>query len=61
MTYDWLAELRYHWGSAYVIDGDIGHYTATRRDNGLVLHAETPNDLYAVIRRDYMSYPVPRR
>jgi hypothetical protein len=60
-VWDWLQELRWHWGSAYVIAGDIGSYTATRRDTGAVLRADTPNELYDVIRQDYMRKHVPRR
>jgi hypothetical protein len=54
-------ELRWHWGDAYIIHGEPDKYTATRRDNGWTLRAETPLELYALIRRDYQLAPVPRQ
>ena len=55
-----LADLRWHWGDAYEITC-AGDFRAVRRDNGLVLQAETANELRTLIRSDYIRRPVPRR
>jgi hypothetical protein len=57
-----LAELRHHWGSAYVIDRlgtDLS--LAQRRDDRTVLRADTPGELLEKIRDDYRDRPVSRR
>jgi hypothetical protein len=57
-----LAELRHHWGSAYVIE-QLGKdlYLAQRRDDRAVLRAESPGELLEKIRDDYAVHPVSRR
>jgi hypothetical protein len=55
-----LVDLRWHWGDAYEITW-AGEFRAVRRDNGLVLRAETADELRTLIRRDYIRRPVPRR
>lgn len=57
-----LEELRHHWGSAYV----IGHpepdvWVAQRRDDRVVLRADTPEELRDRIIADYTARPVPRQ
>jgi len=55
-----LADLRHHWGEAYLIHGIIGHWRAQRRDDRRTLTAEDPETLREVIRTDYARKPVPR-
>jgi hypothetical protein len=55
-----LAELSYHWGSAYVVSFEHGMFCARRRDDGSVVRCAEPDDLYDEIRRDYEARPVPR-
>jgi hypothetical protein len=55
-----LGELRWHWGSAYVIDGTLGRWFAERRDDGHTLTAGDPAKLRLAIIDDYFRKPVPR-
>jgi len=55
-----LTDLREHWGSAYVIAGVLGHWTAARRDGQGMLRADDPESLRAMIRLDYQANPIPR-
>ena len=56
-----LADLRYHWGEAYVITLVSGMFRAVRRDDGSAVTASTPGHLIAEIRADYQARPVPRQ
>ena len=61
-TADDLADLRWHWGSAYMIfhpEPDV--WVAQRRDDYATLRAEAPMELLERIRADYQDRPVPRR
>lgn len=56
-----LAELKWHWGSAYAVSHpqpDV--WLAQRRNDRRVLKAETPGELLDLIRQDYAADPVPR-
>jgi hypothetical protein len=55
-----LADLRHHWGEAYLISGIIGHWRAARRDDKQVVAADDPEKLRLAIRADYAAKPVPR-
>ncbi len=56
-----LAELRFHWGSAYDIGADSGVYTARRRDGkGALLTDPVPEGLRLQIQADYEAMPVAR-
>ncbi len=55
-----LGDLRWHWGSAYMISGIIGAWRAERRDDGRVLAADDPEKLHDAIVADYTARPVPR-
>jgi hypothetical protein len=55
-----IADLRYHWGSAYEITVWSGIYRAERRDDGSAVTAITAGCLKAEIRADYLGRPVPR-
>lgn len=55
-----LANLRYHWRGAYVINGSAGRWVATRTDNGRTLFADSAEELWVKIRDDYAASPVPR-
>ena len=55
-----LADLRWHWGSAYEITVWSGIYRAERRDDGSAVTAVTAGCLKAEIRADYLARPVPR-
>ena len=55
-----LGDLRWHWGSAYVITGIIGAWRAERRDDGRVLTADDPEKLRRAIIANYSRKPVPR-
>lgn len=55
-----LAELRYHWGSAYGIDVDWGRWTARRRDGLGTLSAASAEELRRLIIADYTARRVPR-
>lgn len=56
-----LDTLRWHWGSAYVIDCfDVERWVAQRRDDRATLTASTPEELLRRIGDDYTRRPVPR-
>jgi hypothetical protein len=56
-----LAELRWHWGSAYLITHPrLRTWLAERRDDRTVLRAESADDLLNLIRDDYRDRPVSR-
>ena len=56
-----LAELEFHWGSAYHLAVIDGMYTARRRDGeGGTLADPLPEGLRLVILADYAAMPVPR-
>lgn len=55
-----LADLRYHWGEAYVITWQDGRFTAARMDDHRVIPAATAAGLFEALRRDYAEQPVPR-
>jgi hypothetical protein len=61
---DWdepLTALRWHWGSAYLIDNPVpGVWTARRRDTHATLRADTALGLRDRIVADYAARPVPR-
>jgi hypothetical protein len=50
-----LAELRWHWDSAYKIDCDGGVWTARWTDGTEILTAGTAYKLRALIRADYFA------
>lgn len=56
-----LDKLRWHWGSAYLIEylGDY-RWIAQRRDNRATLRADSPEGLRDLIIADYSARPVPR-
>jgi hypothetical protein len=62
---DWqgpLNELRWHYGSAYLISFfEPNNWVAQRRDNRETLTAENPMGLLDLIRADYATNPVPRQ
>ena len=56
-----LAELEFHWGSAYHLAVIDGVYTAQRRDSkGGTLTDPLPEGLRLLILADYAAMPVPR-
>jgi len=55
-----LADLRWHWGDAYVITARYGMFRAERRDDGAAISCATAAGLRALIRDDYAARPVPR-
>lgn len=56
-----LAELRWHYGEAYIINcTGPGRWTAERRDDRTVLHARSAAELLEKIRDDYRDRPVRR-
>jgi hypothetical protein len=55
-----LADLRWHWGEAYLISGIIGYWRAERRDDGRTLTADDPEKLRQATIADYTAMPVPR-
>jgi hypothetical protein len=58
---DALAELEFHWGSAYHLAVIDGLWTARRRDRkGGTLTDPTPAGLRLQILADYAAMPVPR-
>jgi len=58
---DALAELEFHWGSAYQLAAIDGAYTARRRDGkGGTLTDPTPEGLRLQILADYAAMRVPR-
>jgi hypothetical protein len=57
---DALADLQFHWGSAYAITGAAGYWVARRRDNGKLINASGPYGLRELLIADYGNQPVPR-
>lgn len=59
---DWsLDELRWHWGSVYMINyRGLGRWVVERRDNYETLSADSAGALLIKIRADYSARPVPR-
>lgn len=56
-----LAELMFHWGSAYLISHpEPGVWLAQRRDDRQMVHATNPEKLRQAIRAYYAARPVPR-
>jgi hypothetical protein len=56
-----LDDLRWHWGSAYVIQCfGLGTWVAQRRDSHATIGAEGPDQLRDKIVADYSAHPVPR-
>ena len=64
MNSDWdepLDALRWHWGSAYIINcPGAGRWIAERRDTHETLRADTPLGLRDKIIADYTANPVRR-
>lgn len=61
MMMDDLADLRHHWGGAYVIDHPApGCWQAVRRDGKGTICADNPELLREMVRADYQAAPVPR-
>jgi hypothetical protein len=57
-----LADLRWHWGSAYLITRpEPGIWIAQRRDSSGTLRAADPGKLLLRIRDDYARQPIPRQ
>jgi hypothetical protein len=54
-----LADLRWHWGAAYVITVPYGMFRAERRDDGAGISCTTAGGLRVLIRDDYAARPVP--
>ena len=56
-----MNDLRWHWGTAYVISHPCPDvWVAQRRDNRETLRAGTPAELRDRIVADYTARPVPR-
>jgi hypothetical protein len=55
-----LADLRWHWDSAYVISYEAGMFVAVRRDNGACVRRGEAEALHLEIAADYRAMPVPR-
>jgi len=57
-----LDDLRFHWGSAYLIEyfPGSGRWVAQRRDSHATMSADGPALLLELIREDYRKHPVPR-
>lgn len=55
-----LGSLRWHWGSAYLIELIGGRWIAQRRDSHATMSADGPDQLLGLIRADYAAHPVPR-
>ena len=60
MEHDELADLRFNWDEAYVIDHLGGRWIAQRRDTRQTLRADSPEELRGMIQADYAANPVPR-
>jgi hypothetical protein len=57
-----LTELQDHYGSAYRLSHpEPGTWLAMRRDDHETLQAQTPFELFDLIRQDHAQRPVPRR
>ncbi len=66
MGSDWdepLDDLRWHWGSAYLIHyfETAGKWVAQRRDSHVTMSADSADGLLEKIRADYAARPVPRQ
>lgn len=55
-----LDDLRWHWGSAYLLKRLGGRWVAQRRDSHSTISAIGPDQLLGLIRADYQAHPVPR-
>lgn len=55
-----LADLRFHWGSAYRFTAQAGVWEAVRLDTGATLRADDALGLLLKVRADYERHPVPR-
>jgi hypothetical protein len=55
-----LADLRFHWGSAYLVEVIGGRWIAQRRDSHETFSSDSPVGLLDFIREDYRLRPVPR-
>lgn len=55
-----LADLKFHWGSAYAFQAKAGLIMARRRDTNTILVARDVEAMLEKIRDDYASNPVPR-
>ncbi len=55
-----LDDLRWHWGTAYLVQQMGGRWVAQRRDSHATVSAEGPDRLLGLIRADYAARPVPR-
>lgn len=55
-----LDELRWHWGSAYLVRRISGRWVAQRRDSHATVSAADPDQLLGLIRADYATRPMPR-
>jgi hypothetical protein len=56
-----LADLRHHWGGAYVINCHAPErWIAERRDGKGIIRAEDADELRDMIIADYRVVPVPR-
>lgn len=53
-----LADLRWHWDTAYEITEALGVWRAVRLDNQVALVAGDPEELRALIIHDYTCRPV---
>jgi len=53
-----LADLRYHWGEAYIITLAHGMFRAERCDDGAAVSSVTAAGLRVLIRDDYAARPV---
>lgn len=61
MTEEEIADLRWHWGSAYaILNPEPDVWLAQRRDDLTVLRATSPEELRTKINDDYRDRPVPR-
>ena len=57
---DWLDELRWHWGDAYLIEHLGSRWVAQRRDSHSTFSAADPKALLNLVRADYAVRPVSR-
>ena len=55
-----LGDLRWHWGEAYQIDNRGLAWVARRRDDNTPLHADSSEELRAMIIADYTARRVER-
>jgi hypothetical protein len=57
---DALADLRHHWGEAYLVHRLGARWVAQRRDSRESMSAAGPEELRELIVADYAARPVPR-